>query len=1181
MNVMHSEWRDRIAHWIRTLKDDFYEPLGEIKWEAARTMEELPFDDLGSLSFKPVEPGYTWGKVWEYCWFRGSVILLKDAEGKRIVMKLVPGGESTLFVNGKSFGTHRAEWVWVPHHYIEDNALTTCGHEGDRFDILMETYAGHFYPEAPSGGCATGPVLPGSYQDPLTDGARRQLGVCTYGIWDEDAYQLYMDVDTLSQLLRTLDQSSLRASKIAAALEEFSLIVDFEQDKDQRRSTYIKAREALKPALAAVNGSTMPTYYAIGNSHLDLAWLWPMAETYRKTARTFAAQLRLIEQYPDYKYLQSQPAAYEMCRKYYPELFERIQKAIKKGQWIAEGAMWVEPDTNMASGEALIRQLLYGKQYYKEVLGVDSIVLWLPDTFGYTAALPQILNGCGVKYLVTQKIFWSYNEGDTFPYHYFNWEGMDGSKITAFLPTSYTYRTDPSQLDEVWKGRSQVRDLDAFLLPYGYGDGGGGPSRDYIEYALRQKNLEGAPKVKLAGPVEFFEDMEKDGGPVNTYTGELYFSAHRGTYTSQAKVKYNNRRAELALRDMEIWGVLASVCKGAEYDIKEIGDCWKELLLHQFHDILPGSGIQRMYIESNERMEKLIHKTTDITRGHIVSLCEPREDAVTIFNSLSFETTRLVELPERFQDGAEYVYESAHDKAHTDTDEAAHTDAEACAIDLEYSNSSDIPIQVQGGKVLALVKLPPLGAVTIKPGAVRKEGKDLSNDISLIDLKASSDNTDSIDQIIDAADSICDEGNTNCIGDIDKSFIYENKSTASIQGNKIILENSKIRAVLNQKGEITSFILKGSDIEFAGSILNRFHIYKDVPRLFDAWDIDSNYKVQEIEGVRDTKAKIIYDKGLKAAVKITGQIGNSSYEQIISLTAESDRIEFETDIDWNELHRLLKTEFATTVHATEGINEMQFGYVKRPTHRSRAYDKDRFEVCNHRYSALCDGGRGAAVLNDCKYGISMNGSSLELTLLRAAASPEMRADNGHHHFTYAFTAWEGSFIDSDVIREGYELNVRPIVIDGYEPVLKSSCEGCYENLNVIDADTAADTGKLTKVLPSYNSHCSLVSIDKKNIFLDTIKLSEDGSGDIILRLYEAAGAATKAKITTCFKGKAYESNMLEEITALEEPSQAGDDINNTVNKENLEKVTCLGNGIFDLDFRAFEVKTIRIIKSKA
>lgn len=1092
MNVMHSEWRDRIAHWIRTLKDDFYEPLVEIKWEAARTMEELSFDDLGSLSFEPVEPGYTWGKVWEYCWFRGSVILPKEAEGKVIVMKLVPGGESTLFVNGKSFGTHRAEWVWVPHHYIEDNALTTCGQEGDKFDILMETYAGHYYPEAPSGGCATGPVLPGSYQDPLIDGARRQLGVCTYGIWDEDAYQLYMDVDTLYQLLGTLDQSSLRASKIAAALEEFSLIVDFEQDKEKRRSTYIKARKALKPALEAVNGSTMPTYYAIGNSHLDLAWLWPMAETYRKTARTFAAQLRLIKQYPDYKYLQSQPAAYEMCRKYYPELFDRIKEAIKGGQWIAEGAMWVEPDTNMASGEALIRQLLYGKQYYKDVLGVDSVVLWLPDTFGYTAALPQILNGCGVKYLVTQKIFWSYNEGDTFPYHYFNWEGMDGSKITAFLPTSYTYRTDPSQLDEVWKGRSQVRDLDAFLLPYGYGDGGGGPSRDYIEYALRQKNLEGAPKVRLAGPVEFFEDMEKEGGPVNTYTGELYFSAHRGTYTSQAKVKYNNRRAEFALRDMEIWGVLSSL-QGHSYDTKKAGDYWKELLLHQFHDILPGSGIKRMYIESNERMEKLIDQTSAIAREHILSVCEPNEDAATIFNSLSFETTRLVELPERFKGGAVYVSQ-------------------------ELSGSSVIPVQVQGDKTLALIKLPPLGAVTIKPIV-----------------------GNSIDVTKDA----------------DRAY-----SSAYTSGSDIILENSKIRAVINPNGEITSFILKGSDIEFASGVLNRFHIFKDVPRLFDAWDIDSNYKVQEMEGVRDTKAKIIHNQGLKASVKITGQIGNSSYEQIISLTAGSDRIEFETDIDWNELHRLLKTEFSTTVYATEGINEMQFGYVKRPTHRSRAYDKDRFEVCNHRYSALCDGGRGAAVLNDCKYGISMNGSSLELTLLRAAASPEMRADNTHHHFTYAFTAWEGSFIDSDVIRQGYELNVSPIVIDGYESVIKFSSDTKF--------------GDVTK---SKISHLSLASIDKKNIFLDTIKLAEDGSGDIILRLYEAAGAATKARIATCLKGKYCECNMLEEVKLPENAAKEEDTNTITKNKESLEMITVQGDGIIDLDFRAFEVKTIRIVRS--
>ena len=184
--------------------------------------------------------------------------------------------------------------------------------------------------------------------------------------------------------------------------------------------------------------------------------------------------------------------------------------------------MWVEPDTNMASGEALIRQLLYGKQYYKDVFDVDSEVLWLPDTFGYTGALPQILKGCKVNYLVTQKIFWSYNEGEQFPYHYFNWEGIDGSRIVSFLPTSYTYKTNPKQLEEVWKNRSQLQDLDAFLLPFGYGDGGGGPTRDDIEYAKREQNLEGAPRVELSDPKSFFKKMDEAGGPVNTYVGELY-----------------------------------------------------------------------------------------------------------------------------------------------------------------------------------------------------------------------------------------------------------------------------------------------------------------------------------------------------------------------------------------------------------------------------------------------------------------------------------------------------------------------------------------------------------------------------------------------------------------------------------------------------------------------------------
>ena len=223
MKVMHSEWSGRIRHWIRTLKDDFYEPLGEFRWEGHRTMEHISPEQALGLTFEQVQPGFTWGNTYEYCWFRSRIELPGRAEGKRIVMNLKPGGESTLFVNGRSFGTYRADWVSEPHHYMEDNTLTRSGKAGESYEVLMETYAGHYYPECPDGGCATGPVLPGSFTDPLTEGARRTLGVCTYGIWDEDAYQLYMDVDTLGKLLETLDETSLRAAKIAKALEQFTL----------------------------------------------------------------------------------------------------------------------------------------------------------------------------------------------------------------------------------------------------------------------------------------------------------------------------------------------------------------------------------------------------------------------------------------------------------------------------------------------------------------------------------------------------------------------------------------------------------------------------------------------------------------------------------------------------------------------------------------------------------------------------------------------------------------------------------------------------------------------------------------------------------------------------------------------------------------------------------------------
>ena len=992
MKYMHSEWRRRLEHWIDTLKKDLYHPLGAIRAEAFFTMEHLTPEDAVTQAFAPIAPGTPWGKTWEYCWLRSSIILPPEAAGKRVVMDLRTGGETTVFVDGKSFGTYRADWVDVPHHYIVDNCLTPCGEAGRGYDLLLEAYAGHYYPHSEAlGGCCTGPVLPGSYADPKEGKLRAVLGDMTYGVWNEDAYQLYMDLHTLNLLIDQVDPESLRADRLAAALEQATLIADFEQPLDARIASYRAAREALKPALEAVNGSTAPQFYAVGNAHLDLAWLWPMAETHRKTSRTFAAQLRLMEEYPEYKYFQSQPAAYVMCREHYPELYERIKQAVKRGQWIAEGAMWVEPDTNMTSGESLVRQVIHGKRFFKEEFGVDSQLLWLPDTFGYSAALPQILKGCGVKYLVTQKIFWSYNEGDQFPYHYFTWQGADGSRIDTFLPTSYTYRTDPKEICETWKKRVQKRGLGAFLFPFGYGDGGGGPTRDHVEYLRREENLEGMPRVKTASPLAFFEDMERAGGPRHTYVGELYFSAHRGVFTSQAAIKRGNRKAEIALREAEMWGAMAML-RGAAYPLERMDAAWKKLLLNQFHDILPGSSIARVYEDARRDHAWIIGEAEAVKADALRTLAQG--EGVTVFNSLSFERTGLVPLPEGYENGA------------------------------VTAEGAEVPVQRTAEGCLGLVTVPACGAVSLRPQKTEKQVSTYARE----------------------------------------------------ENNQFILENEHVRAVINARGEVISFLDKATGREFAAGPMNRLLMFKDVPRMFDAWDIDSNYVLQPIVLSEPVDVTIKEDCGLQAVVHVERTIQNSFFSQDIVLTAGSRRLDFVTRVDWHELHRLLKVEFPVDVQAAEGINEIQFGYMKRPTHRSRLYDSDRFEVCNQRYSALCDESHGAAVLNDCKYGISMNGNALQLTLLRAAASPEMRADNGEHTFTYAFTAWEGSLMDSPAVREASDLNVPLQVAPGH-------CPGF-----------------------------SAFRVDAENVFIDTVKPAEDGSGDIILRLYEAKRADTACHV---------------------------------------------------------------------
>lgn len=1017
---MQPEWKDRLEHWIRTLEMELYEPLGQIPMSGFCTYEMLSMEEAEKRTFVPMPVGTKWGRNWEYAWLKGQVCLPEAAEGQRIVMDLKPGGESTLFVNGEEFGTRRAEWVRKPHHYICDQILTHHGKAGETFDLMIETYAGQMFPEN-VGGCGVGPVRPEDEWVEDNQSIRTEIGVSTFGIWHEEAYQLFMDVKFLADMLKELDQESLLCARVEEALQKFTLIVDFEQPRAQRLESYKAAREMLKPVLSMHNGTLAPEFYAIGNAHIDICWLWPYRETQRKIARTFAQQIRLMDLYPDYKFVQSQPEAYMICKELYPKLYARIKEKIKAGQWIAEGSMWVEPDTNMSGGEALIRQLLYGKKFYKDEFDVDCQLLWLPDTFGYSAALPQILRGCGVKYLTTQKIFWTYNGSDRFPYHYFTWQGMDGSQITSFLHMDYTSDTTPDVVIRRFKDRVQRQGLSRFLLPYGYGDGGGGPARDYIENVIREKDMQGVPRTRFAAPNELFEDCEHDyqtgAGEKPTYVGELYFQCHRGTYTSQAAIKNYNRRSEVAMREAELWSVLAM--DRQEYPHHELNDAWKVLLRNQFHDILPGSSIARVYDDAKEWYRTMLSDVNGLNEKAKNAIVREDETHMTYFNSLSWSRKHLVKCGEKLK----------------------QITVPACgyATDAELQDLPQMPVKVEP----------------------------------------------------------CAEG--------------------------FVVENGLIKATVNQKGEITELVDLETGMKRLSAPGNQLKMYKDVPRIFDAWDIDSMYDMSPVELDGDSKVTILEQDPWRAVLLLERKVSNSDWKQEIVFEAESRQITFKTHVNWDEKHRLLKVAFPTGIHADEAENEIQFGYVKRPTHRSRKYDADRFEVCNHRYTALHDENGGAAVLNDCKYGVSMLGDEIGLTLLRAAKSPDPKADIGEHDFTYAYYVWNGSFAESGVVQKGYELNV---------PVT----EKC---------GNAADY--------------SFLQIDKRNIIVESVKAAEDDSGDVIIRLYEAYHGQAEATLHLNMPVAAvWLTDMLENKET-------------EVDAQREENTTCV-----KLAFRPFEVKTLRI-----
>ncbi len=1024
------QWEERLKLWDEGFAPNLYHELGTVPLEGFTTWKALRPEDTAHRQWEPFPEGRVWGRKWEYGWFRAKLTVPAAGCGCRILLHVGAGKEMLVYVNGREAGS-----IDRSHPFVE---LTACAKENESFDILAEVYAGHGQ-QFEHVGIQTRDAVPVPEPPAFQCTVERSY----FGIWDEEYFRAYADYHTLYELWKVLPESELRTMEIGAALKRFTYIADFEADEPERMKSVRQARKELIPLLEKKNGDTVPEYTIFGQSHLDLAWLWTTAETRRKCARTYSNQLALMERYPEYRFLLCEPPILETLKECYPDLYGRVLEKVRSGQFIPEGALYVECDTNLAGSESLVRQFVMGKRWFRAELGVESRLAWLPDTFGFCGALPQIMAGCEVPYFATQKLLRADPESEPFPYNIFWWEGIDGTRVLSHIYKKNNAVFDPGALRERWeKDRNQREEINGMMFPFGYGDGGGGPTELMVEIALRCEDLEGAPRCHMESPVHFFERLEP-GKVTNVYYGELYLRWHRGTYTSQAQIKKGVRKAEYALREAEyLAGLLRLEGKTADEEalLKKLDSLWKKLLNQEFHDILPGSSIQKVNEEAREALAEVLTESQALSSELLKRLA----DGAACFNSLSWERKyKGISLP-----SCGYI------KVNTVANESA-----------EY-----VPAQ-----------------------RVEPHGKFLN------------------------------------------------------------YENAFYRVRVDSLGRIISLTDCITDYEYAAAPLNDWKLYQDINVQYDAWEIGSMYEdiPVQLEGTHTCQAAM--DNSGNLTITVERRERYFAATQNVCLYKDSPRIDFVTTIDWHERHRMMKVDFPTTVYTKEVLEEIQFGYIRRPTHKSTRQEKDMYETCHHKYAVLTDGENGFALLNDCKYGLSAQDSRLSLTLLRSPLAPDMTADQGLHEFTYSILPFEGPFSESRVTQEAYECNVAVTECSMHPAAVSTDAASGCAGAGRMDAGFCRTISELINTV-------SYFQVDSGHVIIETCKPAFDVENGVILRLYEAKGFAGTAHLTVPNQVKqVFSCNMLEE-PAQELEMQAGHRVR--------------------MSFHAFEIKTLLLTVTK-
>lgn len=940
--------------WTERKLEQRIQALARYRYREAKQIPAfaLLVDDYGEIGAQPPPLHEGWGRLgigdrwkgWDtYAWLATEIEIPSAWEDKDILLRLdlgrTGGGnnagfESLLFLNGEPYqgvdSNHQE--VFLPRELAGSKAL-----------IHIRLWSG------------------------LNGGGRPEeieyrVEVAELCWLDKAMDDLYYWGTAISQTVAILrEEQPERQQLLRIANNAYKRIDLSRPGSDTFYQTIAEACAQLKLEIATIEKHHPVTVHCVGHTHIDVAWLWRLKHTREKAARSFSTVLRLMELYPEYTFQQGQPQLYDYLQQDYPGLYSKVKERIAEQRWEADGGMWVEADCNLTSGESLVRQLLVGNRFFREELGERSTYLWLPDVFGYSWALPQILKKSGIETFMTTKISWSqYNR---MPHDTFKWRGIDGTEIlTHFITTTddnhwfYTYNgvITPSSILGSWKAYRNKDINQDLLLAYGFGDGGGGVNRDMLEMRRRLDKMPGLPHVKNTRADEYFaklhETINSTEEYVHTWDGELYLEYHRGTYTSQAYNKRMNRKLELLYRETEWLNTLSSVLNGTwdNYPQEDLNSGWKIILRNQFHDIIPGSSIREVYEDSTKEYaesDAIARQAWDHASDSIV---EHTPNSFTVFNSAPWVRDDVLSIP---------LDESNEKGSWID-----HT-------------GQVIQTQRQANSWLLYVKgIPSMGykVIHFQPDMEGPEAN-LSSPFTALD-------------------------------------------------NGITTPHYEIQ--WNEKGQLTSIFDRRTNRQVLtkGEFGNVLQVFEDIPMDHDAWDVDIYYqqKVREVEDLIDIS--MIEQGPLQATIRFQWKYMDSTLTQDMVVSAHSRAIDFRTVVDWQEQQRLLKVAFPVDIRSTEATYDIQFGNVKRPTHWNTSWDWARFESVGHQWADLSERGYGVSLLNDCKYGYDIKDNVMRLSLIKSAIYPDYLADQGHHEFTYSLLPHEGDWVTGSTVQQAWYLN---------------------------------------------------------------------------------------------------------------------------------------------------------------